>query len=169
MTLTLILTRHAKSSWEDATLDDIDRPLNRRGRLAADAVGRWIAMRAPAPACALVSPARRTRETMAGLRPHLPETLDLREDRRLYEAEDAAALLDILRGVDTPLPLLVLGHNPALGDLAGQLLARRPDHPQFDRFPTGATLVVRFPYDTLADLEPGTGAALAFIVPRDLD
>ena len=43
MTLTLILTRHAKSSWGDADLEDHARPLNKRGRASAKAIGRWIA------------------------------------------------------------------------------------------------------------------------------
>ena len=167
MTLTLILTRHAKSSWEDPTLDDIDRPLNRRGRLSAEAVGAWLALRAPAPDTVLVSPARRTQETLAHLRPHLPPAIEVREEPGLYEVE-AAQLLSVLRGAGTASPLMVVGHNPGMGDLAAMLAEKAPLHPQFARYPTCATLVLRFPVSRWDEVSPGTGEVLAFVIPRDL-
>ena len=42
MTCTLILMRHAKSSWDDLTLSDHERPLNKRGRASASAMGKWL-------------------------------------------------------------------------------------------------------------------------------
>ena len=55
----LVLLRHAKSSWE-GDLDDVDRPLNARGRRDADAAGRWLAQHQLVPDSLLCSPARRT-------------------------------------------------------------------------------------------------------------
>ncbi|MEL7089640.1 MAG: histidine phosphatase family protein, partial [Planctomycetota bacterium] len=59
MTRTLILMRHAKSSWDDPGLTDHDRPLNRRGRLAAPLMAAWLAEIDAAPDHALVSSAIR--------------------------------------------------------------------------------------------------------------
>ena len=65
MTLRLILTRHAKSSWASPTMDDHARPLNRRGESSAKAIGAWLAAQGYVPELALVSSATRTRETWA--------------------------------------------------------------------------------------------------------
>ena len=59
----LLLLRHAKSSWDDASLADRDRPLADRGRKAARRIGRLLGERGWRPDRALVSPARRTQET----------------------------------------------------------------------------------------------------------
>ena len=56
----LILTRHAKSAWDDPTLEDFDRPLNDRGRRAARALGDFMASRGYEPEEVICSPARRT-------------------------------------------------------------------------------------------------------------
>ena len=61
----LILTRHAKSAWDDPALDDHDRPLNGRGRRAARELGDWLASRGYLPEEVLCSSALRTRETWA--------------------------------------------------------------------------------------------------------
>ena len=61
----LILTRHAKSAWDDPTLADHDRPLNARGRRSALALGDWLASRGYEPEEVLCSSARRTQETWA--------------------------------------------------------------------------------------------------------
>ena len=63
----LILMRHAKSSWADPGQRDFDRPLNARGVRSAPLLGAWLRERGHVPDAALVSTARRTRETWAGL------------------------------------------------------------------------------------------------------
>ena len=61
----LILTRHAKSAWDDPRLEDFDRPLNRRGLRAALELGEWLHSRGYEPDQVLCSSAQRTRETWA--------------------------------------------------------------------------------------------------------
>ena len=77
MTRQLLLLRHAKSSWDDPSLADHDRPLSKRGRKAAASMRAAIVSRALVPDLALVSTARRTRETFAALEPW-PESFDRR-------------------------------------------------------------------------------------------
>src|SRR2546430_10016545 len=60
---TLILLRHAKSSWDDKTLRDFDRPLNKRGLKAAPMVGETIRKRKLRPELVLSSPAARAKQT----------------------------------------------------------------------------------------------------------
>jgi phosphohistidine phosphatase len=166
MTLTLILTRHAKSSWEDPALDDFNRPLNDRGRRAAAALGEWLTSRGYLPEAAVLSPARRTVETFDRLGAPFAEV------RRssvpaLYEA-DAGTIMEVLRGQDGAQCLILVGHNPGIGDAAATLAATPPRHAQFSRYPTGATTVLRFPGDDWSALADGAGDAVDFVVPREL-
>ena len=65
----LLLLRHAKSSWDDASLPDRERSLNKRGRRAAAAMREAMRALGLAPDVILVSPARRTQETLEALEP----------------------------------------------------------------------------------------------------
>ena len=89
---TVILLRHAKSSWTDPALADHDRPLNDRGRGAAPAMGEWLARRDLVPDLVVCSSAVRARETverMASAVPGMPRAVI---EPRLYHAEPAAML-----------------------------------------------------------------------------
>ena len=68
----LILTRHAKSAWDDPLTPDHDRPLNDRGNAAAADLGQWLASRGYVPEKVLCSDAVRTRQTWSGIAPALP-------------------------------------------------------------------------------------------------
>ena len=150
----LILLRHAKSDWSDATADDRDRPLNARGRAAAEKIGGWLTSRHYLPDLILCSDAARTRETLAGL--GLPETTtEFRAD--LYQAE-AATILKIAGGQSAD-RVLVIGHNPGIGEAAASACATPPAHPDFARYPTGACTVIDAP-DGLP------GRCLDFTTPR---
>ena len=69
----LLLLRHAKSSWDDETVADYDRPLNGRGRSAVPTMGRHLAAHRLSPQKILCSSARRTRETLARSEEHTSE------------------------------------------------------------------------------------------------
>ncbi len=119
----LWLLRHAKSSWDDPTLDDHDRPLSQRGRRACASLRRHCAASAVLPEVVLCSTATRARETLAALGGVLGDPEILLEDG-LYLAS-AHGLLTRLRALDAESALLV-GHNPGLQELVG--LARPPEH-----------------------------------------
>jgi phosphohistidine phosphatase len=180
---TLVLFRHAKSAWPD--VPDHDRPLARRGIRSARVMGRWLRDAGLVPGQVLCSTARRARETwqfaQAGLAAAPPVTFDA----RIYEAA-AADLLALIREVPPGTgTLLLIGHNPAIEDLA-LLLAAAPSaagpgtagpgtggshHSDLDRmrskFPTAAIAVLRFA-GTWPDLVPGPARLTAFVTPRDL-
>lgn len=167
MALDLILARHAKSSWDDPLQDDHDRPLNARGRAAAPLIGAWLAAGGHVPRAAVASSARRTRETWALMAPALgPDAPALAADRRLYLASPDT-MLAVLHEAEAS-PLVMIGHNDGIAAFARWLLARPPAHARFAHFPTGATLVARFQAACWADVVPGSGQALGFVVPRDL-
>ncbi len=167
MTKRLILTRHAKSSWDNTEMADHDRPLNKRGRGAAADLGAWLASRGYVPDEVISSDARRTQETWDGIAAVLPTAPAPRFTHKLYQAP-ADVMLAVLRHAkgDT---VMMLGHNPGIAEFAQRLVGRAPLNPEFARYPTGATLVAEFPIDDWADLAPGSGAADDFIVPREME
>ncbi|MCA8879534.1 MAG: histidine phosphatase family protein [Rhodobacteraceae bacterium] len=166
MTRRLILLRHAKSSWSDTSMPDHDRVLNGRGRRAATAVGRWLAEKGYRPDQVLCSPAVRTRETWQRISDELPDAPQATLIPGLYLGEPVD-LFDALTKA-TGRCVALLAHNPGIGDFAGRILAAAPDHPDFRRYPTLATLVADFPIDDWSALEFGTGQAVDFVVPRAL-
>ena len=96
---TLHLLRHAKSSWDDATIRDHDRPLAPRGARAARKIAEYLASASVHPALILCSSARRTVETLEALRPAISETAAVSIEPELYGA-DASEILELLRTVD---------------------------------------------------------------------
>lgn len=167
MTRRLILIRHAKSSWDEPALDDHSRPLNARGRRAAAAIGRWLASRGYRPETVLVSTATRTRETWAGIAEALGGGPEPRLVGRLYHASPEV-MLAVLREAGGATVAMV-GHNPGIAAFAAALVAAPPPHPDFARYPTGATLVADFPVEDWAQLRLGTGTVCDFVVPRALE
>lgn len=166
MTRTLILIRHAKSDWDDPRLTDHQRPLNARGRRAAPRIGAWLATQGLAPGEALVSDATRTRETWGYIAAQLPDAPAPTLHPTLYLASPEA-MLTHLRGATAPVVAMV-GHNPGTAALARLLVDTPPIHPSFGRYPTAATTVLDFDIDSWQEVEPGTGHARAFVIPRDL-
>ena len=162
----LILTRHAKSSWDDPSMPDHDRPLNERGKAAAAELGVWLASRGYIPGEVLCSDALRTRKTWVGLAPALPGTPVLNLKPALYHA-GPDVMLAVLRHA-TEDCVMMIGHNPGIAEFAARLVARSPINPDFARFPTGATLVCDFVTDDWAGVEFGSATASDFIVPREV-
>ena len=159
---TILLLRHAKSDWGDRDMADIDRPLNRRGQAAAPVMAAWIAEHGLSPDLVLCSTARRTRETLALVRPALtgdvPEVLD----EALYLAE-VPVLLARLRGLDDAVgTVLVIAHNPGLEDLAAKLSDFA------GTMPTAGLVVLRFDVASWKQVAPGGGKLHAFVTPKGL-
>ena len=162
----LILTRHAKSSWEDPLTPDHDRPLNERGKAAAADLGVWLASRGYVPDEVLCSDALRTRKTWSGLAPALPGTPLLHLKPALYHA-GPDVMLAVLRHATEDV-VMMIGHNPGIAEFAGRLVARAPVSADFSRYPTGATLVADFSVDRWEQAEFGSATTVDFIVPREV-
>ena len=169
---TLFLLRHAKSSWAEPDLDDFDRPLNKRGRRAAETMGRHMAAHDLAPAQVLCSSARRTRETLELLVAELRHELPTRFEKGLYLAE-APSLLRRLRRLDSRIPsAMLIGHNPGLERLAVMLAGDgSPESRQqvAEKYPTGALAVLQADIPAWSELGPLGATLTDYVRPRDLE
>lgn len=164
----LILTRHAKSAWDDPALADHERPLNHRGRRSALELGEWLLSRGYEPDQVLCSTATRTRETWAiAQAAPLEVTPAVEFVEALYHASPDV-MLKVLRKARGDC-VMMIGHNPGIAAFAGMLPARPPGDPDFRRYPTGATLVVDFQIPDWEDCRPGEGSTLDFFVPSGRD
>ena len=160
----LILTRHAKSAWDEPATEDHARRLNPRGRRAALELGEWLHSRGYEPDEVLCSSARRTSETWQTLAAApLEVTPRISYLDALYQASPEVMLKHLTKAAGDC--VMMIGHNPGIAELAARLCAKPPVHPSFRRYPTAATLVVDFQIDDCAELRPGTGSTLDFYVP----
>lgn len=168
---TVLLLRHAKSSWHDESLTDEERPLNGRGREAATRMGRYLRDEGLLPGRVLCSTARRAVETLERLRREWPEQPRVRLDGRLYLAS-AERLLAVLAEQDAAVDVLLLvGHNPGLAELANGLAqaGNEEDLARLRRkLPTAALVEISFDVDTWGDLVARSGELRRFVVPREL-
>jgi phosphohistidine phosphatase len=162
----LILTRHAKSSWDDPLVPDHDRPLNERGKAAAADLGQWLASRGHVPDLVLCSDALRTRKTWSGIAPALPGTPVLELKPALYHAGPDVMLAVLRHGAGDC--VMMIGHNPGIAEFAARLVGRPPASPEFARYPTGATLVVDFAAEDWAAVGFGQGSVVDFVIPREI-
>jgi phosphohistidine phosphatase len=162
----LILTRHAKSSWDDPLTPDHDRPLNERGKTAAADLGQWLASRGYVPGEVFCSDALRTRKTWSGIAPALPGAPVLELKPALYHA-GPDVMLAVLKHATADC-VMMIGHNPGIGEFAARLVANPPKNAEFGRYPTGATLVVDFAIDAWDDVQWGSGVTDDFVVPSEL-
>jgi phosphohistidine phosphatase len=168
---TLLLLRHAKSSWDQPGLRDHDRPLARRGKLAAPLMGRYLVEHGLVPDRVLCSSAARTRQTWERVAACLDDQTSVEIDADLYAA-GAETLLDIVRSTDDAInSLMLIGHNPGLEMLAANL-AGSGDPLATARmrlkFPTAALAELRFQAVRWQDVMPDAGDLVRFIRPRDL-
>ena len=167
----LTLLRHAKSSWDDDSLDDFDRPLNDRGRKAAKAIGRHLADRDASFDLILASPARRVVETLDGLAAGGWAAGAIQFERAIYFAS-TTDLLDLVRATpDKVKRLMLVGHNPVLAMLAVQLTqddAQGLRAMVAEKYPTGALAEMALDVESWKDVDRGCGRLTAFTPPRSL-
>jgi len=169
----LLLLRHAKSSWDEATLSDHARPLNARGRQAAAVMAEQMRELGLVPDIVLVSSARRTLQTLEALQPlEGSPIVEVMDDLYLAPWQ---RLMETLRSMpETARSVMLIGHNPGLHELGLALMG-----------PTGAAmgghhsrrLAESYPTGALAEftvagawrqLQDGGGRLVRFLAPRDL-
>ena len=167
----LYLFRHAKSSWDDPTLADFDRPLAARGRQACEAMSGYLRLADVEPELVLCSSATRTRETLAAIRTAIGEEAQTRFDDGIYHG-GPRDLLEQLRGVsDAITTVMLIGHNPAMEELALELAGESNPAERARmaaKYPTAALAILMLEKDSWQSLGPATCHLHSFVVPRQL-
>jgi phosphohistidine phosphatase len=166
----LVLLRHAKSSWDDASLPDEQRPLAPRGQRAVELIEAHLRATDLDVDLVLCSPSRRTRETWDGVRNGLRSAPAVRFAPEIYEAT-AEERLDLLHQVDAAVnAVMLIGHNPGMEQLAARLVSdgkSKALERLGEGFPTGALATLSF--DTAwAELARGRSRLEGYVRPRDL-
>lgn len=168
---TLTLLRHAKSGWDDPVARDFDRPLNDKGRRAAQTMGRHLRDEGFAFDHVVASPAVRVMETLDAIASGYGRKLDPVWERRIYLAS-AATLLDVVHDLpDSAGHVLLVGHNPGLEDLAmllvppGGTLRSRIE----EKYPTATLARLATGATTWRDVAEGQARLERYVRPRDLD
>jgi phosphohistidine phosphatase len=161
----LLLVRHAEAA---AGAVDADRPLTASGERRAAAIGAWLTQTGLVPDLVLVSPARRAAQTWEEAGASLPPDLRSAVDARIYE-NTVEGLLALVREIPGDArTVAVIGHNPAIGELA-RALDDGQGNPEAVRairagFPAGGAAAFGLAGD-FPDLAPGTARLRGFTAP----
>jgi len=150
-------------------MEDVLGPLAPGGGRAADRMCDYLNAEEIRPELALCSSALRTRETLARILPGLGSELTVRIEPSLYSF-DADALLQRLQQLPADVgSVMLIGHNPAMQELASLLAARGDRLDELRRgFPTAALAELDLGGGSWRELAPGTGRLTRFVVPREL-
>lgn len=162
---TLYLVRHAKSSWDYPALDDIDRPLSKRGKKNAPEMGERLVARNILPEILVSSPAKRAISTARRIADEIgfPREAIVSEDRLyLASVED---IVDVVRRTGNEVnSLMIFGHNPGFTDTANTLCGS-----DIYNIPTCGIAAIRFDTDDWQSVQPGEGQLLFFDFPKKED
>ena len=161
---TLLVMRHAKSSWKHAVLPDEQRPLNKRGRANAPRMGRLLRETGLAPQAILSSTAVRARQTALAAAEACGFEGEIQFEPSLYgaSAEIYIRLLGAVPG--DPAVVLAVGHNPGVESLLAELTG------EDEHLPTGSIARIELDLARWADLTAETEGRLETIWrPRELD
>ena len=158
----LYLLRHAKSSWNDPTLRDFDRPLKKRGREAAERIGTRMASENLNNPLVICSPAVRTRETAEIVLKSASLQIEPRFDERIYEASLGELVQIVTEISDDNEVAIMIGHNPGFEELLSFLTG------EHRRMPTCALAKIGLGDVSWKDVRAGEGSLEWFIAPKEL-
>lgn len=151
---TLLLMRHAKSSWKDPAAQDHERPLNKRGEKDAPKVGKLLKDHNLVPHFIVSSTAARCAQTADLVGEKSGYTGEILYSDSLYLAEPQA-IVEVLRDLpDEHKRVLVIGHNPGLEGLLQMLTGR------VESLPTSALAYLVLPVKSWQELEVNTETEL---------
>lgn len=163
--LKILMMRHAKSSWEESGLKDFDRPLNKRGKRDAPAMGEFLRDSGMKPDLMISSPAARAKATAlhvakaAGL-----ELQDIHWNENLY-FNGAMAYVEAIRSAGSNVKIVMtVGHNP-MTESAISILSDKPFH---KAVPTAAITCLKVNGSTWQDVLEGSCSVLWMKRPKDL-
>jgi len=161
---TLILVRHAKSSWRDASLNDIERPLNKKGSKDAPKMGKHMARLELVPEVIYSSPGLRALSTARLISAELeikPSDIKIDEDIYTFNRDN---LLQVVQSLsDKHQKVMIVGHNPAITELTNYLAGCG-----IDNIPTCGIAVLKFPPISWKKIGKKKAVLASFDYPKKL-
>ena len=159
---TLYLVRHAKSSWKDHSLADIDRPLNKRGRRSAPDMGKRLKDQCHEPDLIVSSPANRAFTTARKIAKQTGyDSSEIVIDKRMYFS-GTGGMRELLEELDDRYQkVMIVGHNPAMTGLLYDLAES-----SVFNMPTCAIAVIGFDMESWSDLYSTAGDLLGYDYPK---
>ena len=158
---TIFLLRHAKSSWDDASLSDFERPLNERGLNTAPFMGEVIVRRGFVPAIIISSPASRAAKTAVLVKESAGINANILYDDRIYEASPNMLKQVVSEVEDAFDSALIVGHNPGMEGFIRYLSG------QVEPMPTAALAALKLKIDSWSDIDADCGKIIEVIRPKD--
>lgn len=161
---TLLLIRHAKSSWKNSDLSDYQRPLNKRGLRDAPYMGKRIAHWGCQPEQIISSPSLRALTTAKPIATELNyNPINIIENEKIYGAGDQE-LVQIIQSFDDQFEnIMLVTHNPGITNLANGLT-----NENILNIPTCGALQISFEIDNWRDIKDHTGILIEFNYPKRL-
>ena len=162
---TLLLLRHAKSSWKDESLTDHDRPLNKRGKKTAPLMGHLLREKNLVPDLVVSSTAVRARGTAEAAAEACGYAGEITLTDQLYLATAGEILRYAQERTEETLGrIMLIGHNPGMEDLVNMLSGQR------EPFPTAALAAFELKIDSWRKLELGVEVKFKNLWrPRELE
>lgn len=159
---TLIIVRHAKSSWDKPNLVDFERILNQRGLNDAPFMGQIVAEKGIVPDLILSSPAVRAMTTASFYAEALNYPKEKIQSKETIYDRGAKHILYLINEIDDKFQTVMLfGHNPDLSSLAQYLCDFHEGN-----LPTCGTVCVDFDTDTWSNIGEEKGRLRFFISPK---
>lgn len=157
---TVYLIRHAKSSWKDLSLEDINRPLNKRGRRDAPIMATRLSKMQIKPDAIISSPAKRAYAT-ATIFAEVLGVHTVIEDASIYEAFPST-IFHLIQNLSATLnTVLIFGHNPTITSIANSFGST-----YIDNVPTCGILHIEATIDDWANFNKENGILKAFYYPK---
>ncbi len=157
---TLLLMRHAKSSWKDMELPDIERPLKKSGKKAAEKVGNHLEKKGLVPEIILCSTAVRARETAEELTDEIDFEGDVLFLDELYMAEPDKIIKSIVEHGGDHASVMVIGHNPGLESTLQNMVH------DVDSLPTATVAQLVFNIESWDKLPKASGLLVSLWRPK---
>ena len=151
---TLLILRHAKSSWDNPALSDYDRPLNKRGKRDAPRIGKHLNQQGLVPDCILTSSAKRARKTASKVAKACGYTEKINRLDDLYLAPPGVYFECLQELSNKYQCVMVVGHNPAMEQLVSHLSG------ELHRMPTAAIAHFQLPIEHWKMLDLSTKGKL---------
>ncbi len=162
---TIHLLRHAKSSWADPELEDRDRPLNNRGKRSVVLMIEPLWKAGCRFENVYTSPAKRARSTIKKMAKALKgEGIHWHTDEALYTFEAGDLLAWLQQRSDALEDVMLVGHNPAITDLANRL-----GDETIDKVPTCGYVQLQTEVTTWSELGPDCASTVKFLYPKLFD